>query len=371
MVTGVHYTSAKERRFMDQHPVLQKIIHRCGTGSVPGQRSDGLKIGLVIESGAMSGVVSAGMLAALEYLGLSTAFDVVYGSSAGAINGAYFVAGQAGTGAALYYENINNSRFLNPLRLLCGAPPISLNFLFDQAMIRGKPLNWRKVVQSPIELVPMGTSVKTGATVLLRGAQSRESLFVRLKASAQFPFIASPPVPIGEEDFFEGGLTAPIPVRPALEEGCTHVLALVTRPTGTSGTIDNLLSRFVISERLAKHSSVLRTAFLKRANQYARDLDWLENSTGAPDRYSHVCAIRPPRGAPCVSRFENRWKRLVSGARSGAEAVLEAFHQSTALWHWVLLPSWVSFFRAMNCKLPGHLVATTPNSPEMVQQRAR
>jgi predicted patatin/cPLA2 family phospholipase len=174
---------------MDQHPVLQAIIHRCRTGSVPGQRSDGLKVGLVIESGAMSGVVSAGMLAALEYLGFLTAFDVVYGSSAGAINGAYFVAGQAGTGAALYYENINNSRFMNPLRFLCGAPPLSLNFLFEQAMTQEKSLDWRKVVQSPIELVPMGSSVKTGKAVLLRGAQSRESLFQRLKASAQFPFL--------------------------------------------------------------------------------------------------------------------------------------------------------------------------------------
>jgi predicted patatin/cPLA2 family phospholipase len=370
MVMGVHCTSGKERRFMDQHPVLQTIIHRCRTGSVPGHRLDGLKVGLAIESGAMSGVVSAGMLAALEYIGLLPAFDVVYGSSAGAINGAYFLAGQAASGAALYYENINNSRFLNPLRLLCGAPPISLNFLFERAMIRGKPLNWRKVVQSPIELVPLGTSVKTGETVLLRGAQSRENLFLRLKASAQFPFPASSPIRVAEEEFFEGGLNAPIPVGPALEEGCTHVLALVTQPIGASRAIDSFLDRYFVSKRLAKYNPLLRTAFLSRVDSHARNLNWLEDSTGAPARSPYVCAIRPPRGAPFVSRFENRWKQLVSGARSGAEAVLEAFGQPRASWPWVLLPSWVTFFRAMNCESPEHFVATAPNSPEMVRQRA-
>ena len=43
----------------------------------------------------MRGVVSAGMVAALETLGMSTAFDLVVGSSAGAINGAALLSGVA------------------------------------------------------------------------------------------------------------------------------------------------------------------------------------------------------------------------------------------------------------------------------------
>jgi predicted acylesterase/phospholipase RssA len=62
---------------------------------------DGARIALAIEGGAMRGVVSAGMVAALEQLGLTHAFDAVYGSSAGAINGAYFLTGQANLGATI------------------------------------------------------------------------------------------------------------------------------------------------------------------------------------------------------------------------------------------------------------------------------
>lgn len=332
---------------MDQHPVLQAIIDRCRTGSVPGERRDGLKIGLAIESGAMSGVVSAGMLAALEFLGLSRAFDVVYGSSAGAINGAYFVAGQAASGAALYYESINNSRFVNPLRLLRGEPPFSLNFLFEQAMTRDKSLNWRKVVQSPIELVPIGTSVKTGEAVPLRGSQSRESLFLRLKASAQFPYPASQPIRVAEEEFFEGGVTVPVPIPSALDESCTHVLALLTRPAGVARTINSLLGRYFVSKKLGRYSPQLKAAYLSRADRHSCRLDWLKNATCAPGRSPYVCAIAPWRSARAVSRFENRWRPLVAGARAGAEAVLEAFAHPASLWAWVLLPIWVSFFRAM------------------------
>ena len=45
-------------------------------------------------TGGMRGCVGAGMLAALNHLGLRDAFDVVYGSSAGSLMGAYFLSGQ-------------------------------------------------------------------------------------------------------------------------------------------------------------------------------------------------------------------------------------------------------------------------------------
>jgi len=38
----------------------------------------------VIEGGAMRGVVTSGMVAGLEHLGLLASFDVIYGTSAGA-----------------------------------------------------------------------------------------------------------------------------------------------------------------------------------------------------------------------------------------------------------------------------------------------
>ena len=91
--------------------VAEAIHRRIREGSQPGNRTDGLKIGLALEggkrqcihifrsvaflllmasrcsimvcAGGMRGVVGSGMLAALDHLGYRDAFDVVYGSSAG------------------------------------------------------------------------------------------------------------------------------------------------------------------------------------------------------------------------------------------------------------------------------------------------
>ena len=59
------------------HPVLELIRQRARVGSRPQSRRDGARLGLAIEGGAMRGVVSAGMLKALEHLGLLETFDAV------------------------------------------------------------------------------------------------------------------------------------------------------------------------------------------------------------------------------------------------------------------------------------------------------
>ena len=50
---------------------------------------DGFRVALAIEGGGMRGCVTAGMAAAVHHLGLEDAIDVVYGSSAGTVIGAY------------------------------------------------------------------------------------------------------------------------------------------------------------------------------------------------------------------------------------------------------------------------------------------
>ena len=75
------------------HAALQLLRTRCLAGSRPGQRRDPFKLGLVVEGGGMRGCVSGGALQALADLGLRDCFDALYGSSAGAINGTYFLSG--------------------------------------------------------------------------------------------------------------------------------------------------------------------------------------------------------------------------------------------------------------------------------------
>jgi predicted patatin/cPLA2 family phospholipase len=313
------------------HPVLQAIAQRQRHGSIPRGRQDDFKIAFAIEGGAMRGVVSSFMVAGLEYLGLLPAFDVIYGTSAGAINGAYFVAGQAAYGTSIYYEDINNPQFMSPLRCLCGDRPLSLEFLFEHVMINEKPLNWRRVLDSQIELVHVAASLSQAKAVLLRGARSRWSLFETEGQRANSVCSWPPPVCVDGEDCADGGLFASIPFRQALDEGCTHVLALLTRPNSTPLSRTSFLSRYVLSRMLARYNPLLRNIFVDRVNRYGRELDWLNTQTGTPSCVPYVCAVSLPRGTPNIRRFEKRPERLVFGARIGMTSILQAFgHRDTS-----------------------------------------
>ena len=87
------------------HPVLQVLYKRRLEGSRPGQRTDGHRVALAIEGGGMRGCVGAGMVCALKQLNLTDCFDVIYGSSAGSLVGAYFISGQVPyEGGQVYYD---------------------------------------------------------------------------------------------------------------------------------------------------------------------------------------------------------------------------------------------------------------------------
>ena len=345
------------------HHVLQAIVRRQRQGSIPGKRQDDYKIALAIEGGAMRGVVSSGMVAGLEYLGLLPAFDVVYGTSAGAINGAYFVSGQAAYGTSIYYENINNAQFFSPLRWLAGERPVSLEFLFEHVMVHEKPLNWRRVLDSPVELVPVAASLSQATAVALRGARSRYGLFLRLKASARIPLLAGPPVCVNGEDYLDGGILAPVPFRQALDEGCTHVLALLTRPAGNPLGRPSFLNRHVISKKLAQYNSLLANAIRDRVNRYTRELDWLSTQTCAPDCRPYVYAVSPPSGTALIGRFEKRPERLVYGARCGMATILDVFgHRDTSCTE-LLNPNRQSSKRFAPLTCHGPAATARPTSP--------
>ena len=111
------------------HPVVDVVRRRAASGSAPGARRDPHRVALVLEGGGMRGVVSAAMSAALERLGLTSSFDLVVGSSAGAINGGALVAGVARGCAAAYYGPFASRSFVNPARVLWGRPVMSVDYV--------------------------------------------------------------------------------------------------------------------------------------------------------------------------------------------------------------------------------------------------
>mmetsp|Transcript_6387 Transcript_6387/g.24695 ORF Transcript_6387/g.24695 Transcript_6387/m.24695 type:complete len:553 (-) Transcript_6387:265-1923(-) len=239
------------------HPVLEALLARKRSGSVPSHRTDGMRIGLAVEGGGMKGVISAGACGEILRAGFADCFDAVYGSSAGAMNLTYYLANQP-EGIRAYEEDLVDGGFLDLRRLPAlnrgrkgrkgkrnedGAdeddeeekvqPAMDVSYLVDGVMdgTTNRALRWDLLMNSRVPLKVVATSLDTLTPVVLEGPwRGVEDLKQCLKASAAVPTLAGPePVTWRGQRLVDAAVMEPVPVHAAIADGCTHVLVLCTR----------------------------------------------------------------------------------------------------------------------------------------------
>jgi len=242
----------------------------------------------------MRGSISGGMLAAMHDMGLLKAFDCVYGSSAGAINAAYFVAAQP-EGVRIYYSDLANSSFFDVRRLFSSEdkPALSVDYLLDDVVggtrvtSRGphdNSLKWQRVLRSPVSLKTVTSSLSKGRSVVLDKFATKADLIVALKASSKIPVLAGQPVMVGKEKLADALLFEPIPIKSALNDRCTHLLILLTRPDRAKlrSNVPAIWDWPWIRDRLPAEARTLRPQF-QSSEEYNAERAWLRFSTLFPE----------------------------------------------------------------------------------------
>lgn len=309
------------------HPVLAVLQERKQGASVPGQRDDPHRMALVIEGGGMRGVISAGMASALEDLGLTRCFDLVVGSSAGAINGAALIAGVARHGAATYSGPLASRAFVNPARVLRGGPVIDVNYALNYTWPELDAARHERVLENPISLHCVALDVETARSVDISGMRSRRELWQALLASSRMPWAGGPPVEIDGRRFIDGGIGSAIPVAEAIAAGASHVLALQTRPHGVPRKSASRIADRLIERHLRGLNPALVTLYRERVDGYERVVnDIARRSSGAEAGPPHVLGVRPPAGTPVVGQLERRPAVLAAAAADAEDLARRALN---------------------------------------------
>jgi predicted patatin/cPLA2 family phospholipase len=236
------------------------------------------------------------------------------------MNGAFFMAGQAAFGTTIYYENINNNNFIDFRRFWSKRSIVDLDYLVWDVMKGPKVLDCDAVLSSPIKLRALATSIDTGARTVFSEWAGADDLLGCLRAGATMPIVAGPPSVFRNGRYWDALLSEPIPATAAEEDGCTHLVVLLTRPYGTAGPRLSLSEQLYVVPRLRAVSPPLARRYAVRAQEYVRLLEQLRSGRGTAGRAS-VLAIAP--SGPTVSKLERRRAHLVDGARSGMRAVLD------------------------------------------------
>lgn len=307
--------------------VVELMNLRRKNRSKPLQRMDDFKLGLAIEGGGMRGVVSAGMLTALEHLGFTDVFDAVYGSSAGSINSAYFLARQSAYGTSIYYNDANCSQFISWWRLLTHRSPMQLDYLLYNVFCNIKVLDWQSALSSGIEFNILASSLDRGEAVSFRSFKSREDLLLALKASSCIPWFAGNPVHINNERFVDASFYEPIPYVSAIRNGCTHVLVLRTRPHGSRRESVSMFEKFVLKRYFLGRDSRHYDYYANiRSKRYNRDVASLEENVASVDGHEAcVESIATKISSVRLSQLEKNKLKLLEGAMTGYNCALQFF----------------------------------------------
>ncbi len=316
------------------HPVLALLRERAMQDSWPGARADGQRLALALEGGGMRGVVSAGMATALEQRRLLDCFDLVVGTSAGALNAAGFLAGVVEGCLVGYYTAFATRRFINPYRLLIGRPAIDVAFTLDHVDERLDAARHRRTVASTVPLHCIAVDVDTASTADLTDLRSESDLRCALLASSRMPWIGGAPVEFRGRRWLDGGLSEPIPHQVAMGLGATHVLVLMTRPLGVSRTPPPRPANAIIERRLRKLNPALVELHRRRASDYEIAVSEIAAATDEPGPSGpFVYGLRLARGGPEVGQLERRPVVLEAAGRLAckhAAAVLDGAGVMTA-----------------------------------------
>lgn len=290
---------------------------------MPGARTDGYRVGLVVEGGGMRGLISGAMMATLLERELEHSFDAIYTCSAGALNSVYFLTGLGWYAVAIYYDYLACWDFFDMGRLLRGRPVLSLDYALDVVVESTRPLDFAAVLASPIKLHIAASSIQEVKSRVFTHFASKEDLKMVLKATCCIPFAGGAPIAYDGDRFLDGGVLLAHPILPALDDGCTHILALRTRVNAPFRTLTSL-GQQVMAAYLQHMRRGLGTAYLDTIKQY-RQLDpRFQESSRHPDKPPFILEVACPVGTHQVTRFSQDRGILLQGLRAGYCAMAEA-----------------------------------------------
>lgn len=214
------------------------LLSGCGVMGPKPAPAAPVKIGLALGGGAARGFAHVGVIKALEAQGIVP--DIIVGTSAGAVVGSLYASGLSG------FELQNTALEMSEKQVVGWGWP---NRGFMDGELLQNFIN-KAVGNRPLEALPrrvavVAANLKTGEPILFGSGNTG----IAVRASAAVPGVFQP-VAISGQEYVDGGLVSPIPVRHARQLGATFVIAvdISARPAdgATDTTLDILMQTFNI-----------------------------------------------------------------------------------------------------------------------------
>ena len=265
---------------------------------------------LIVEGGAMRGAWAAGVLAFLWERGRRQ-FDRVYAASSGACSAAYFVAGMWEPGLTIWREQA--CKVVRKTNFLRRKPIIDLAYLVDHVFRKHVPLSVEALQQAPTHFSIVLTDCNTGEPVYFHACDER--VFAALRATSSMPLATRGFDYVDGHPYADGGVSDPIPIQRALEDGATEITVVLThRPDLRLKPMPHWLGKLAYPD----FPAVARTWTERQCLKYNAALDLMKQPP-AGVRLLVFSPLRPLR----VGYLTIAQKRIDAALASGHDEALQ------------------------------------------------
>ena len=225
---------------------------------------------LILEGGTLRPIFSAGVMDAL--LDNNITFPYCIGVSAGITNGISYISQQRGRNLEVVTKYRNDKRYLGYRNFLKCKSLFGLDFVFDEIPNKLIPFDMDTYKKYPGKVLVGVTNAKTGKTEYLEG-KNLDDKATMLRATCALP-IFFPVIKLNGNEYYDGGICDPIPIKKAIEDGNDKHLIILTQPKGYKKELSK--KNVLVAKLLNNKYPNLKDALLNRHDSYNETVRFCE-----------------------------------------------------------------------------------------------
>lgn len=230
--------------------------------------------GIVLEGGTFRPVFSSGVLDAL--LSENILLPYCIGVSAGIADGVSYISRQPQRNLEIVQKYRNDKRYMSRGNYRKERSLFGLDFIYNEIPNKLVPFDKETFFSYKGKCLVGVTNAATGEPEY-RDAMEMDDKFTMLRATCALPMFF-PAIEMDGEKYYDGGISDPIPVRKALEDGCDKLLVILTQPRGfvkRLGKYDKMGARM-----LGHKYPRLKKAILGRPELYNETVEFCHKLAG-------------------------------------------------------------------------------------------
>lgn len=274
--------------------------------------------GVLFEGGSFRPVFSCGVMDAL--LEKDIMFPYCIGVSAGAADAASYISRQKGRNIRVFEKYRNDKRYIGKRNILKNKSIFGVQFVFRDIPNEEDPFDMETFQNYEGKFVVTTTDAVTGEVKYFY-KEDVDNQFNVFWATCALPVVFPPAIVRGRE-YFDGGLSNPIPIDKLLADGNEKALIVLTRPAGyrkECRRADRLAAK-AIHHRYP----VIAKEVLTRYKRYNQSVLWCEKL----EREGKALILRPREP---LDSYEKDVKKLRKNYESGYRLAMERIEEIRAL----------------------------------------